>query len=162
MCSIFIANFMEDSHIMRTDELIRRVEYTKKKHEMFTRQTNISAMCSDILPALEKLKRYEDAEEATNNYLQSIKVSSENEMGVEVEIKTDTFTVIKNEDTMKYLTSTEQAHLAKMLHIIAASRLDAGKRPVNSYYVCNVDEPYADKVKEVILSGEAAKLLENK
>lgn len=146
---------------MRTDELIRRVEYTKKKHEndrVFTGNTNIFAMCSDILPALQELKRYQDAEEATNNYLQSIDVSSENEMGVEVEIKTDTFIVIKKEDAMNYLSGTEQAYLARMLHTIAASRLDTGKRPVNSYYVCNVDEPYSVNVRNMILSGEAMKM----
>ena len=158
---------MEDSYIMRTDELIRKVEYIGKEHQnnrvcTGTGQTRISAMCNDILSALGKLKRYEDAEEATNNYLQSIDVPSENETEVEVEIKTDAFVVIKNEDILKYLTGTEQEQLAKMLHIIATCRLDAGKRPVNSYYVCNVDEPYANKVREVILHGEGDKLRENK
>ena len=51
---------------MRTEEIIRNLNYTIKKHSndrVFTGQTNISAMCKDILPRMEQLKAYEDAEE---------------------------------------------------------------------------------------------------
>lgn len=51
---------------MRTDEIIQNLKYTAKKHEndkVFTGQLNISSMCKDILPKMEQLKAYEDAEE---------------------------------------------------------------------------------------------------
>ena len=51
---------------MRTEEIIRNLNYTVKKHEndrVFTGQTNITSMCKDILPKMEQLKAYEDAEE---------------------------------------------------------------------------------------------------
>ena len=51
---------------MRTEEIIRNLNYTAKKHEndrVFTGQTHITSMCKDILPKMEKLKSYEDAEE---------------------------------------------------------------------------------------------------
>ena len=51
---------------MRTDEIIRNLKYTAKKHEndrVFTGQTHISAMCKDLIPKMEQLKAYEDAEE---------------------------------------------------------------------------------------------------
>ena len=51
---------------MRTDEIIQNLKYTAKKHEndkVFTGQLNITSMCKDILPKMEQLKAYEDAEE---------------------------------------------------------------------------------------------------
>ena len=51
---------------MRTEEIIRNLNYTIKKHRndiVGVGQTNITSMCKDILPKMEKLKAYEDAEE---------------------------------------------------------------------------------------------------
>lgn len=50
---------------METEQLIRQLKYESDKHrndKLFTFQTNITAMCNDIIPKLEKLKEYEDAE----------------------------------------------------------------------------------------------------
>ena len=51
---------------MRTDEIIQGLKYNAKKHEndrVFTGQLNITSMCKDLIPKMEQLKAYEDAEE---------------------------------------------------------------------------------------------------
>lgn len=65
---------------MKTEELIKNVNYIMKKHEqdiVGVGETNIYAMCNDILPALEQLARYQEAEKATNEYLERIAVTEE-------------------------------------------------------------------------------------
>lgn len=53
----------------------------------------------------------------------------------------------------RYLTDNQIKYLDAVLNTIADGRKKDGKN-LNSYYVCNTDEPYADKVLEVILRGE--------
>lgn len=71
------------------------------------------------------------------------------------EYKENTHTVIKNEDIRKYLTVKEISQLVNILANISSGRRADGKNPENTYYICNTDEPYADKVLEAIMGGEA-------
>jgi hypothetical protein len=68
-------------------------------------------------------------------------------------IKGDTHIVLKVDDTQKYLTEDEQILLQKLCEKVESRRLDEGKT-VNRYYVCNMDEPYANNVLHSILKGE--------
>lgn len=65
------------------------------------------------------------------------------------------FIVIKRDDT-KYLDYHQISMLQEILQVI---ELHKGHR--NKYYVCNQDEPYAKKVKQIILEGEDKKLRNN-
>lgn len=62
------------------------------------------------------------------------------------------YIVIKRDDT-KYLDYHQISALQEILQVI---ELHKGHR--NKYYVCNQDEPYAKKVKQIILDGEDKKL----
>ena len=64
------------------------------------------------------------------------------------------YKVIKNEDIQKYLTAEEKRQLVHILVNISSGRRADGKNPENTYYICNTDEPYADKVLDVIIRGE--------
>ena len=70
-------------------------------------------------------------------------------------MRTNTHIVIKREDIFKYLTDNQIKNLDDVLNTIADGRKKDGKKPVNSYYICNKDEPYADEVLEVILKAES-------
>ena len=51
---------------MDTKTMINQLKYEAEKHKndsLFTGQTNITALCSDVIPKLEKLAEYENAEE---------------------------------------------------------------------------------------------------
>lgn len=69
-------------------------------------------------------------------------------------MKANTHIVIKREDVLKYLTDNQIKYLDAVLTTIAGGRKKDGKKPNNSYYICNTDEPYADEVLEVILKAE--------
>lgn len=69
-----------------------------------------------------------------------------------------THIVIKIEDAMKYLTEVEQKSLETIINTVSRGRAEEGKNPSNKYYICNVDEPYAEMVKGVIVGGEYAKI----
>lgn len=71
--------------------------------------------------------------------------------------KVNTHIVIKKEDILKYLEEPEQIALENMLAKISEGRAGDRKRPVNNYYICNADEPYAEVVHGVITGGEAVK-----
>ena len=71
--------------------------------------------------------------------------------------KYNTHIVIKREDVYKYCTEVEAQALETILRNISKGRALDGKKAFNEYYLCNVDEPYADIVKCFILDGEAAK-----
>lgn len=50
---------------MDTKTMINQLKYEAEKHKndsLFTGQTNITALCSDVIPKLEKLSEYETAE----------------------------------------------------------------------------------------------------
>lgn len=64
--------------------------------------------------------------------------------------------VIKKEDSLKYLSDKERQQLDSILQAIMGGREKDGKRPVNTYYICNTDEPYASFVYGVIMGGETA------
>ena len=51
---------------MDTKTMINQLKYEAEKHKndsLFTGQTNITALCNDVIPKLEKLAEYETAEE---------------------------------------------------------------------------------------------------
>lgn len=68
--------------------------------------------------------------------------------------KSYTHIVIKKEDALKYLTTVEYQSLETILAIISEGRAEDNKKPVNEYYICNKDEPYAEMVHGVIYAGE--------
>lgn len=71
--------------------------------------------------------------------------------------KKDTHIVIKREDAEKYLNESEQAALTDILVKITNGREKDHKPPVNNYYICNTDEPYAEVIRGIIIGGEAVK-----
>lgn len=71
--------------------------------------------------------------------------------------KKDMYIVIKRDDAKKYLSKEEFYSLVNILDKIRDGRIYDNKRPNNAYYVCNIDEPYADAVRRVIIGGEALK-----
>lgn len=71
--------------------------------------------------------------------------------------KVNTHIVIKRQDALKYLTEVEYQALEQMLCTISQGRNKEGKKPINTYYVCNIDEPYAEVVHGIIIGGEAIK-----
>lgn len=73
--------------------------------------------------------------------------------------KANMYLVLKKKDIEAYLTEDEQISLNVMTEKIAKARSGNGKTPCNKYHVCNVDEPYADRVHKDILLGEALKRL---
>lgn len=75
--------------------------------------------------------------------------------------KENMYVVIKREDALQYLTEIELQSLEHLLLTIEQSRASDGKKSFNKYYVCNVDEPYAQVVHGVIIGGEATKANNN-
>lgn len=74
-------------------------------------------------------------------------------------MKTNTHIVIKREDIFKYLTDEQIEYLDAILYTIEDCRKKDGKKPDNSYYICNTDEPYANEVLEVILKAESEEMI---
>jgi hypothetical protein len=71
--------------------------------------------------------------------------------------KENTHIVLKRADVQEYLTGPEQRALDAMMDKIVRRRAYDGRKPVNDYYVCNTDEPYAGAVRSAILQGEESK-----
>ena len=71
--------------------------------------------------------------------------------------KVNTHIIIKREDALKYLTEVEYKALEEMQNAIIRGRAKDHKKPINNYYICNMDEPYAEVVHGVIIGGEAVK-----
>jgi hypothetical protein len=71
-------------------------------------------------------------------------------------MKLFTHTIFKNDDVRKYLTKRQKKQLIKIEAAINKGRRQSGK-PVNSYYICNTDEPYAEDVYNAIVHGELVK-----
>lgn len=67
--------------------------------------------------------------------------------------------VLKREDVSNYLSKSEQAALDEMIDRIIRGREKDNKKPINSYYIVNVDEPYAEAVYDIITDGEKSKML---
>lgn len=68
--------------------------------------------------------------------------------------KKNTHFILKEEDIEKYLTDKQQLQLRLIATAIAEGRSKDNKKPVNEYYICNVDELYSHKVLEAIQEGE--------
>ena len=68
--------------------------------------------------------------------------------------KVNTHIVIKREDALKYLTEVEYQTLEEFMNTIIRGRAKDHKKPINNYYICNTDEPYAEVIKSVIMLGE--------
>ncbi|MBE5886746.1 MAG: DUF551 domain-containing protein [Lachnospiraceae bacterium] len=68
----------------------------------------------------------------------------------------NTHIVIKREDIYKYLSEPELISLEHILHSISIGRAREGKNQNNTYYICNTDESYADKVLNIILNQGAS------
>jgi hypothetical protein len=67
--------------------------------------------------------------------------------------KKNTHTIFKNDDIRKYCNEMQIAQFSAICETVSNGRMDDGK-PLNTYYVVNTDEPYADKVLSVIKQGE--------
>ncbi len=65
----------------------------------------------------------------------------------------ETHVVLKYDDMKKYLNDNELAIFSSMLSKLEHCRMKDGKKPVNHYYICNKDEPYADDVHRAIVIG---------
>lgn len=52
---------------------------------------------------------------------------------------------------------SEQTALKDILAKITNGREKDHKSPVNNYYICNTDEPYAEVIRGIIMGGEAVK-----
>lgn len=74
-----------------------------------------------------------------------------------MDIKKGTHLVLKYEDIEKYCKVGDLNALDFILHKIKKGREKDGKPINNSYYICNVDEPYSDAVIKVITNGEDMK-----
>ena len=64
---------------MDTKTMINQLKYEAEKHKndsLFTGQTNITALCSDVIPKLEKLAEYETAEDKGRLVVLPCKVGS--------------------------------------------------------------------------------------
>jgi len=72
------------------------------------------------------------------------------------EIKKGTHIVIKIEDAEEYLTESEARFLNSILDKIDRGRKAYHKKK-NEYLIVNTDEPYANKVMQVIKEGELRK-----
>lgn len=71
--------------------------------------------------------------------------------------KKNTHLVLKNDDVRKYCDELQQAQLSAICETISNGRIADGKT-LNTYYICNTDEPYAEVVHGVIMGGEAVKI----
>jgi hypothetical protein len=76
-----------------------------------------------------------------------------------VEFDPDKYVVIPRK-YLKLLALTHRVHLIGVLERVQKMRGRLTKEPDPAYYVCKQDEPYADKVLEIILQGEKEKLNE--
>ena len=66
--------------------------------------------------------------------------------------------IVFHEKELKHLTDEGRDNFSAIMKAIQLGRIHEGKTPLNNYYVCNQDEPYAQKVIDIILAGEDEKL----
>jgi len=72
------------------------------------------------------------------------------------ELKMGTHIIAKVNDIEEYLTKKEQEELYRLTNKVRDNRIRNGN-PINYYYICNTDEPYAVDVLGVIRNGEMNK-----
>lgn len=76
-----------------------------------------------------------------------------------IDRKFNTHTVIKNADIDRYLAKKDANDLKALIKRLRVSKAcNSLSHKENSYYVVNTDEPYAEKVLQVILNGEKEKI----
>ena len=64
------------------------------------------------------------------------------------------FLVLKTEDLERFLTDEQKEQLSYIIYSYFEGRLvDDGKGSDNNYYVVNIDEPWSDQVKQIILEN---------
>lgn len=71
----------------------------------------------------------------------------------------NTHLVVKMDDIRRYLSTDQLYALDGIVRSIESGRMEDGKNPSNTYYICNTDEPYAKDVENIILEGEKEKEL---
>jgi hypothetical protein len=71
-------------------------------------------------------------------------------------IKENTHIILKREDVEKYCTLDQQLRLGGIISAVLQGRNRDGKK-LNSYIICNTDEPYYDDMYAVLCAGEEAK-----
>lgn len=69
--------------------------------------------------------------------------------------KKNMYIVIKKEDALKYLSDTDLKTLDNIMDKICEGRKKDYKKEVNTYYICNTDEPYARLIRDIIVSEDA-------
>lgn len=74
-------------------------------------------------------------------------------------MKEGTHYVLKRSDVYGALSAKQFEELSALIKVVEQYRQANGK-PLNKYYICNKDEPYAEEVLSVILKGEVRKELE--
>lgn len=74
-----------------------------------------------------------------------------------MDIKKDTHLVLKYEDIEMYCGVGDLNALDFIRHKIRRGREKDGRPTNNCYYICNVDEPYAESVIKAIIDGEDMK-----
>lgn len=60
------------------------------------------------------------------------------------------FGVLKIDDVKKYCSEESKQALDKIVLEITTGRMEEGKKPDNTYYVINSDEPYSEEVVEIL------------
>ena len=72
------------------------------------------------------------------------------------------FYIFKKEDVDYVLQQNPllEEYFQTMCSLVRFHRIAHNKKPENSYVACNQDEPYAEKVWNIILEGEKQKLNE--
>jgi len=70
------------------------------------------------------------------------------------EYQSDKFLVLKWSDLHEHLTDQQFQGVTNAALAVEQGRTAALRNPRPAYFVCNQDEPYADRVLEVILQGE--------
>ena len=73
------------------------------------------------------------------------------------EYKPDKYLILQTEDIAK-LPNTKRIMLDEIIYMIKSIREAEGKEGLPEYIACKKDEPYADKVWEIISDGEDAKI----
>lgn len=155
--------YADDVEYKPADNVFYFVEYTSTLQSYRDCGSSKKAGCMlsrDLDKSPRKAVQKEDSKKIALDKLESlreeVKDSQVSNSYVASE-KFDTHYVIKKLDAEKYLNAFDQMTLAALLQDITAGRVNDGKTPVNQYLVCNVDEPYADKIRQTILEGESAK-----
>lgn len=106
---------------METQDIIQALHATAQKHKddkVGFGETNITLMCNDLIPKLEKLSRYEEAEKSTNEYIQALLSKQEIHGSSILQISSDEYIIIKKEDAINALYPSQRQLLGQILDTI--------------------------------------------